>query len=214
MIKSVLYYYYLFVYGQHSKQFNLHCQQTNTPTPYRLCYAEEPEDHILEMFKPNSAYPVFLTTKEIKFSKKRIHVNSGKFLPKDKSLHYFLVSDLFGCDIKLFGYRELQYDFHAKKIYYTVNNYFVFGEFIFLQYSNERAEIISKKMFEEYEVKESIPSGNFYIQDIAGSRILFFNSGFEINLRFLLFPGNKYTELMNSHFNQYDHLGWSEITPQ
>ena len=182
-------------------KFNKHCQQSNMPTSYRLCYAEEPEDHIVEVFKPNPAYPVFKTYRPILFSEQKLLQTCRKALSKYSHFYSYLISELKDKEIRIYGYRKTIYDFQAKRLYYCMKDILFMGEYIFISYSPERVCDIVSALFMDYDIQEAPVEGNFYIEDEEGTRIFFFDSGFEVNIRYFSYTNTLINGCLSSYFS-------------
>lgn len=185
MTNTFGYWWNQLVYGRYSSKFNEYCQRKDIPTPYRLCFAEDPIDHVHEILNLNEKIPVFHTSVEILFEKQKFSISRKKLIITYGQPHSYSVMKIGEYDLNAFCYKKIFKGKKVKCIYFFYNDKFFMGQYTFSEYSPHLIQEISSLFIEKFQVPEAKDHVSFYLEDDYNHRFMIQDTGFSVNCKFV-----------------------------
>lgn len=215
MANTFSYWWYQLIYGKYSSKINEYCQQKDLPTPYKLCFAEDPIDHVYEVLNINEKIPVYQTSKTIKFENFDFLIPLKKILKHFGTRNSYSVMKIENYDLKAFCYKKILKGYKVKFIFFFYNDLFFMGQYTFSDYSVQMIRNVSKLFQEKFGIQVDSALQSYYVEDKFNKRFLFLDTGFSIICKFislenemLLEPIRKYYKPEIPEINQ----DWTAMT--
>jgi hypothetical protein len=201
-MKGPGYYFYELIFGKYSSRLNRYCQQKDIPTPYKLCYHDDPDHHIYEIFFPNTKFQIYHISERIEFQKTSFLSSLKQHRKRFKRIYGYSILRIEDKDLRVFCYRKDVFGHRTKVLYYFLGDEFIMGEYIFMSYSKEKVESIGEKLASLYHVQLKSKEESFYIEDDYQGRIMFNDTGFEINVKFFSLRNEAVNDFLYNYFTR------------
>ena len=201
-MKGPGYFFNQLFFGKYSSRFNQYCQQKDIPTPYKLCYHDDPDHHIYEIFFPNTKFQIYHSTERVGFEKTAFFSSRKKHRKKYKKIYGYSILHIEGKDLRVFCYRKDVYGHRAKVLYYFLDDTFILGEYVFMSYTKDKVSEIANKLAQTYHVNLKDAAASYYIEDANHGRIMLNDTGFDLNIKFLNLGNEGINDFLYNYFSR------------
>ncbi|MBC8343873.1 MAG: hypothetical protein ISR55_11335 [Bacteroidetes bacterium] len=216
-MKGPGFYFIQFFYGKYSSRLNRYCQQKDIPTPYNLCYHDDPDHHIFDILYRNDKYAVAQTEGEIKFQRTNFFTSRKKILKQYKPVYGYSIMEINKNTLRVYCFRKDIFGRRAKILFYFLNDVFIMGEYIFISYSPKKVSSVAQKLIQQQKLDYQYANENFYIENSNSERIIFTDSGFNLSIRYFSLKNKEIMDYLKSYFmpeseeSKPDPIEWKRI---
>ena len=199
-MKGPVYYLTKLIYGKYSNKFNQFCQLNDIPTPYRLCYHDDPDHHIYEALFRNEKYKTLMTAQGIVFERTPFYSSRKSMLKKYRSVYGYSIMKLYDRTLRVYCFRKDVFGHRVKFLFYFLDDLYVMGEYIFLSYTKDKVTFVANELIQQYKLDYTYQGDNFYIENNMQERIMFSDTGFDLNIRFFSLSNEEVMGHLNDYF--------------
>lgn len=201
MTNTIGYFWNQMIYGKFSSKFNEYCQRKDIPTPYKLCFAEDPIDHVHEALSIDPKHALFQSSIEIVFEKLKFGISDKKIIKIYGIPSSFSIQKIADKDLASYCYKKIYRGQKTKCIFFVYDHLFFMGQYIFSDYSTAFAKEIASNYLLKYNVSDDIQGANFYVEDNWQHRFLYQDTGFSINCKFIDLNNQSLIKPLNEYYN-------------
>lgn len=170
--------------GKYSLEYYNLFKDNGLKNPFIPCFNDEFIFHIIKYLKQNSEIKIFKTEHKIMYGNVPFSIKINDLLKTKNEPDYFTISNFDKFIVKIFGYNDDILNAKMKSLYFFVDDIFILGENVFLEYSLPDNVNIAKIIFEKYSTKLWEDIDDFFIEDVNKNVIYYSNNGFEKSIKY------------------------------
>ncbi len=149
-----------------------------------FCFNNEVILHFEHMILKKKAFPVFGTRESIGLDAIEFGEELGKITKRKGEPQCINTQELGKNIIHIIGYRETIMDKSVKTLFFTCKNKYFFGEYLFQSGLKEIQEPLANIILQKYKIPFQEPPASFYIEDVNGSLLCFYDDGFSLFIKY------------------------------